>query len=138
MCFQRNCFLSLCSVLIPGLFMAGCCFDLTHVKQVPAKLSIADQPMPSLLLKENAAIPLESWSTTHLNANTVWIYVGTLEQGHVYRSKDQTVTVWGSNYYEGYPVIRDGMLYGFYLPVEKTFSAVSKPKPLVLSTVNPN
>jgi hypothetical protein len=81
-------------------------------------------------------VPLESWSTTTLNANTTWTFVGKIEQGDVYKSKEQTVTVWGSNFYEAYPVIKGGTLYGFYLPVEKTFTAIPKPKELKFKPIS--
>jgi hypothetical protein len=123
--------------LLPWLLLSGYCFDLTQVKQVPAHLGAAEQTMPSFVLEENLAVPLESWSTTHLNAGTIWSYVGMIEQGRVYKSKDQTVTVWGSNLYEAYPIIKDEMLYGFYLPVEKTFSAISKPIAVKLRIIKP-
>jgi hypothetical protein len=121
-----------------SFFLNGCCFDLTRVEQVEVQLNIADQEKPSFVLEESADIPLKSWSTTHLNANTIWTYVGTIDQGDVYKSKDQTVTVWGSNLYEAYPVIKENMLYGFYLPVEKTFTAIKKPTVIKINFTNSN
>jgi hypothetical protein len=124
------------ALMVCVCFTAGCCFDLTSVKQSPAQLQKSQQPKTSWILPEKVAVPLESWSTTHLNANTTWDYVGSIEQGEVYKSKNQTITIWGSNTFEAYLVIKDGKLSGFYLPVEKTFSSLSKPLEIKMSVIN--
>jgi hypothetical protein len=68
-----------------------------------------------------------------LRQGTRWRLYGTIPQGDVYRSPDQTLTVEGYNVHEAYPVIHDDAVVGFYLPVEHTFTETSKPVPLTLT-----
>ncbi len=123
--------LSICSLVV----LSGCCFDLTSVKQQPVTLRTSDMSMPAWVLQQNINVPLESWSTTHLNKDTTWQHVGHIEKGDVYKTKDQIVTVEGSNIHEAYIVISGGSLVGFYLPVEKTFSPVKATIKLPMKTL---
>jgi hypothetical protein len=113
----------------------GCRFPLTSVKQQPVTLSASDMSMPAWVLQQNIDVPLKSWSTTHLNKDTTWQYVGHIEKGDVYKTKDQIVTVEGPNVYEAYIVIFDGSLVGFYLPVEKAFSPIKAAIKLPMKTL---
>jgi hypothetical protein len=62
-----------------------------------------------------------------LEAGTRWTQVGRIEQGDVFRTKDQIVQVEASDVYEAYVVLNGNNIVGFYLPVERTFTAVSPP-----------
>jgi hypothetical protein len=68
-----------------------------------------------------------------LRRGTRWRLYGTIPQGDVYRSPDQTLTVEGYNVHEAYPVIHADAVVGFYLPVEHAFTKASKPVPLTLT-----
>ena len=57
----------------------------------------------------------------------MWIFVGSLPQGDVFKSRDQILTIEGSNIYEAYIVVVSDNLVGFYLPAEGTFSPLKKP-----------
>ncbi len=115
------------AIIITGLFIAGCCFDLTRVKYTPVVMKTTTPPKPMWILMEKADVPLESWSTTHLKPNTKWEYVGTIEQGDVYKTKDQIVTVKGSNMFEAYLVLSQEEIVGFYLPFEESFAPIPRP-----------
>jgi len=54
--------------------------------------------------------------------------VGRIEQGEVYKTKDQVVTVEASNMYEAQLVLSGSLVVGFYLPVERTFTAADPPQ----------
>jgi hypothetical protein len=76
-------------------------------------------------LMQAAEVALTTGYSTTLRANTTWQLVGTVTQGEVYRTRDQVVTLEGAHIHEGYIVVDQGMLVGFYLPVERTFSPVT-------------
>ena len=81
-------------------------------------------------LTRAAEVRLSTGYSTTLRANTRWELVGTITQGEVYRTKDQVVTLEGAHIHEGYIVVKQGALAGFYLPVERTFSPVTPATPL--------
>jgi hypothetical protein len=81
-------------------------------------------------LTRAAEVKLSTGYSTTLRANTRWELVGTVPQGEVYRTKDQVVTLEGDHIHEGYVVVKQGALVGFYLPVERTFSPVTEVQPL--------
>jgi hypothetical protein len=51
----------------------------------------------------------------------------------MYRSRDQVFTVEASNIHEAYLVISENRLMGFYLPVEGTYSPLTKPIELTIT-----
>jgi hypothetical protein len=81
-------------------------------------------------LTRPAEVKLSTGYSTTLRANTRWELVGTVPHGEVYRTKDQVVTLEGDHIHEGYVVVNQGALVGFYLPVERTFSPVTEVQPL--------
>ena len=109
---------------------SSCCFDIVHVKQVPAQLDTKSPPKSSWTLVEKVDVQLDTWYKTSLKSGTKWQYVGGVSHGEVYRTDDQIVTVEGSNTFEAYVVLSGDGLVGFYLPVEKTFSPLGRPVPL--------
>jgi hypothetical protein len=110
----------------------SCAFDLVHVKQLPTKLDTTQQPKSSFILEKEEKIDLGTGYSRVIKAGTKWDYVGTIENGDVYNTKDQVLTVEASNIHEAYIVISSGKLVGFYLPVEKTFSPLSEFKELIM------
>jgi hypothetical protein len=111
--------------LVFALFCASC---------APAVVQESAQLSPgvgkSFRLTRAANVALGTGYSTTLRANTRWELVGAVAQGEVYRTKDQVVTLEGANIHEGYIVVKQGALVGFYLPVERTFSPVSPGIPL--------
>ena len=133
-----NNFKKLCTLLIFNVFFLSCAFDLLHVKQLPAQLDTTQQRKNSFVLEKEEKIDLGTGYSRVIKAGTKWDYIGTLENGDVFNSKDQVLTVEASNIHEAYIVISSGKLVGFYLPVEKTFSPVSEFKELKMkeATIN--
>ena len=68
-----------------------------------------------------------------LRSLTVWQRVGTVDQGEVFRTKDQVVTVESSNLYQADIVVSGGQLVGFYLPVDHMFVRCKATVPLSLA-----
>jgi len=133
-----NAFKSLCALLIFHMFFTSCAFDLLHVKQLPTHLDTTQQRKNSLMLEEDEKIDLGTGYSRVIKAGTKWDYVGTIENGDVFNTKDQVLTVEASNIHEAYIVISSGKLVGFYLPVEKTFSPLSVSKELKFKEVSIN
>jgi hypothetical protein len=120
--------------LAAAIFLAGCAFDLTDVKYRPARLEPVSGPETSFSLTDDTAIhgaPC-GYSRT-LRKGTRWFSVGTIPEGVVYRSRDQSITVECSNVFEAYLVVSGERLVGFFLPVEKAFSPLSEPIRLAIS-----
>jgi hypothetical protein len=118
--------------LVAILPLAGCAFDVVHVRQVPVAFSSGGSEAPTFLLGSQVNVHLGTGFPTLLRKGTTWSYVGETEFGKVYSTKDQIVKVEASNIYEAYIVVSNRCLTGFYLPVEKTFSPLSRPLPLEL------
>lgn len=88
-------------------------------------------------LKEGITIKANNASASILNAGTKWREIGTINQGSVYRTKDQVVIVNSFNVYEGYIVVKDSKVVGYYLPIEQTF-VETKPISINLVEVEKN
>ena len=110
---------------VVAVFVASCA---PLVVQQPAQLTPGVGK--SFRLTRAADVALSTGYSTSLRANTRWELVGTVTQGEVYRTKDQVVTLEGAHIHEGYIVVNQGALVGFYLPVERTFSPVTPAKQL--------
>jgi len=82
-------------------------------------------------LQSTVKIKASNATPSTLKENTTWSKVGAIEQGIVYKTKDQVVIVNSFDVHEGYIVVNDGKVVGYYLPVEKSFVAVT-PKPISL------
>lgn len=109
------------------LFLAACAPPVT---QLPTQL------MPgmgkSFRLTREVEADISTGRSTTLRAGTRWELVGTVSMGEVYRTRDQVVTVRGDGVHEGYIVVREGTLVGFYLPVERAFCPVAQSQPLAI------
>jgi hypothetical protein len=110
------------------VFLASCA---SAVIQEPTQLTPGSGK--AFRLTRTVEVALSTGYSTTLRANTRWEFVGTVTQGEVYRTKDQVVTVEGAHIHEGYIVVKEGGLVGFYLPVERTFSPVTPSTPLSIA-----
>lgn len=118
-------------ILIALIFL-GC----SQVKYKTVELGKETIPKSTWILTEVANIHVQSCSTTTLNSNTQWIYVGSIDQGDVYKTKDQIVSVHCSNMYEAYIVLSGEQIIGFYFPFEKGFCQASKPVKIIRQITN--
>ncbi len=123
------------TILIFGILMNACAFDLAHIKQVPANLT-TQSSIGSWKLVDEVHVSIGNGYSRKLNNETKWNYVGSIEAGDVYKTNDQILTIEASNIYEAYIVISEYNLIGFYLPVEKTFSPLSSPITLQIERIN--
>jgi hypothetical protein len=121
-----------------GLF-SGCMFDVSRARQQPVNFTAraASESAGFTLLKETK-VSVGSGFLTHLKAGTRWKLVGTTPHGDVFTTKDQILTVEESNIFEAQLVVADSAATGFYLPVEKTFVAATRPVPLETKPLEAN
>ena len=110
-----------------ALFAVACA---PPVAQLPTQLTPGTGK--TFRLTREAEADISTGRSTTLRANTRWELVGTVSLGEVYRTRDQVVTVRGDGVHEGYIVVRDKTLVGFYLPVERAFCPVSQSQPLAI------
>jgi hypothetical protein len=80
-------------VIIFLLALAGCAFDVIHVKQEPAELVSVEPPKDSWVLVRKAIIELGTGYKRKLKAGTTWDYAGSIKQGEVYKTDDQILTI---------------------------------------------
>jgi hypothetical protein len=78
-------------------------------------------------LRQDVSFKLDSGYARTLPARTEFAVVGRVEQGLVLKPTQTVLTVEGAHMHEAYAVLRAEMLIGFYLPVEKAFSPLSRP-----------
>lgn len=65
-----------------------------------------------------------------------WEYAGSVPQGEVYRPVDTVFTIEGANTHEACLVVRDSRIVGFYLPAEKSFSALEPAARITYKAIN--
>lgn len=118
-------------VLLMAGALSGCALP---VRQVALSTPLAPASGHSFVLAEDAHCSISTGYGRTLRAGTHWDLFGTIDRGEVYRSRDQVLTVEGFNVHEAYLVVKDESLVGFYLPVEKTFTPVSKVTRLQLTS----
>ena len=119
--------ISLISIVASTILVYGCAFDVLKISKNPVLLDDSLSEKPILLIEENLEITLSTGYKRTLKSGTKWHYVGQISYGDIYKTKDQILTIEGSNIYEAFIVVSEEQLVGFYLPVEQSFSPLSDP-----------
>ncbi len=116
------------AVLFALLFLcSSCAFDLARIKIEPVDLISDESTDDSFMLVEDVLLDKSPCNYDRtLRAGTQWTAFGVLDQGTVYRSSDQVLTVECSNIFEAYIVVQDAALVGVYLPVDKGYVALKR------------
>jgi hypothetical protein len=119
-----------CKAVLLLCFVAGCASEI--VRQ-PVELSerpsqqqkryVASQPVP---------ITFDSGYSRTIGRDTEFLEIGRIGQGAVLKPVDASFMVEGAHMHEAYPVVDKGRITGFYLPVERAFTPLSKPTTIVL------
>ena len=110
--------------------VAGCASEV--VRHPVALSAVPAASAQTLRLAAAATILLDSGYERQLAAGTTLLELGRVEQGRVFKPTNTVLTVEGAHMHEAYPVLRESRIVGFYLPVEKAFSPLSRPVPLQL------
>ena len=126
------------ATLMCAALVSACAFDVVHLTQTPAVLEPVAVEPTRYLLNQELEVNLGTGYSRKLRAGTRWEAVGSIEQGEVLKTRDQILTVEASNVYEAYIVVSNHELVGFYLPVERTYSPLSKSHEIQLETIDPH
>jgi hypothetical protein len=120
------------SIVVAMCCVSGCALP---VKQLQTEQPLVPGTGDNFILTEDAECRIGTGYGRTLRKGTRWLQYGTLREGQVYRSPDQVLTAEGFNVHEAYLIVKDATLVGFYLPVEKTFTPVSRQVPLSITTL---
>jgi len=118
---------SLLSLLFSSVITASCAFDVSNVSTQPTQFSPMPEVQRTILLQEVVEIDEAPCDYDRiLRQGTRWKFVGNLPEGDVFKPLDQVLTIECSNIFEAYLVVKEDLLVGFYLPVEKMFVPYSE------------
>lgn len=111
-------------ILTTLITMAGCA---SEILRHPAELLSVNQRMGTrYVTPKSISLTLDTAYKRTINAGTEFIEIGTIQQGSVLKPTNATFTIEGAHMHEAYPVLSNGRVVGFYLPVEKAFSPLSQ------------
>ena len=116
-----------CAGILCAVLLSGCAFDVISIRQTPANYQATPGSQQAWSLGEPVKVSLKQGHATDLKKGTNWRQTGRIEQGDVFQTVDQIVTVEASNQYEAQLVVSGNMAVGFYLPVEHTFTPADPP-----------
>lgn len=118
-----------------GIALLAAC--ASEVKRVPVELvSVVPEAGRRLATTEAIEIVPESGYRRTIAVATEFVVVGRVPQGLVLKPTQTVLTLEGAHMHEAYAVLRDGQFVGFYLPVERAYSAVPKPVPMNVQEKN--
>ena len=89
--------------------------------KIPSQLIASNETNILFELRQGITIKALYAEPTFLKTGTRWTKVGIINQGSVFRTKDQVVIVNSFNVHGGYIVVNKDAVVGYYLPIEKTF-----------------
>lgn len=97
------------------------------IQQTPLNSQLTKTTQESIFytLSDAILVKVPNAKSIQLKADAKWKKVGYIEQGDVFSSTDQAVVIEGFNVYEGYIVVHESALVGFYLPFEKSFIEIN-------------
>ncbi|MFL6658802.1 MAG: hypothetical protein ACJ8GW_12065 [Massilia sp.] len=93
----------------------------TSVTMTPMSSDVASAPQR--LATEMIVVPEHAYRRK-IKADSQWLRVGSIPQGEVFKAYQDVFTLEGAHVHEAYLVIDKGILVGFYLPAERSFSAI--------------
>lgn len=109
------------------LVLAGCAFDLAHVRYKTVEYVPAPEAQKSFVLGENLEITEGTCYSRTLRKGKTWKLTGRIAEGETYKSSEQIFTLECSNVHEAFLVVANDRIVGYFLPVEKGFVRLSKP-----------
>jgi hypothetical protein len=110
----------------------------SEVVRHPTELSATPpQQQKRYVASQPASIMLDSGYSRTIGRETEFLEIGRIKQGAVLKPLNSSLTVEGAHMHEAYPVVENGHITGFYLPVEQAFSPLSRPTTLVIEERRP-
>jgi hypothetical protein len=96
-----------------------------EVVRRPTQLtSMAGGPGGTIEILEDKLIAVGPGYSRVISRGTVWARIGRSSEGEVFKPVDRVFTVEGAQIHEAYLVLDGDRVVGFYLPVERAFSAI--------------
>jgi hypothetical protein len=116
----------LARTLILLLVLTACATEVIRAPVPAAFTPLAPgTPRPELQLAEDAQVPVSQDLVRILPRGSRWQLAGTVAEGSVYRRVDGVFTVEGDRLHEAWLVLAGNRLVGYYLPVERVYSAIA-------------
>lgn len=111
-------------LLAAVMFVASC----AAVSHSPASITtmMQSEPTAPVKLAKPLDIEFDTGYSRHVNQNSQWVRIGSIEQGDVYKPYQDVFTLEGAHVHEAYWVVKNSRLIGFYLPFEQGFSALKQ------------
>lgn len=110
--------------------LAGAC--ASEVVRHPTELAATAAQPRRFLVRQNTPIQLDTGYARVIVEGSELVEAGTIAQGRVLKPTNTTLTIEGAHTHEAYPVVEGERIVGFYLPVERAFSPLSRPVNLQL------
>jgi hypothetical protein len=110
------------SLALAAGVLAACAPEVVRVPIVPLSEATAKGHAEAIVLARHALVRTGTGYDRVLAVGTRWRFAGEIPQGAVYRATQGVFTLEGANIHEAYLVLRDDLLVGFYLPVERAYS----------------
>lgn len=109
--------------LLAMLSLGGCSGE---VYRYPAELPIVDRQSETRYVTVQAvSIRFDSGYERTIDSGTEFLGIGVIREGKVLKPVHAVFTIEGAHMHEAYPVLNNGRIVGFYLPVERAFSPLS-------------
>lgn len=122
-------------VLLALVLLGGCAGE---VVRRPVESPVAEGgSVKKFVTVEATSVRLDSGYERTIKRGTEFLQTGSIQQGKVLKPINTVFTVEGAHAHEAYPVLHDGHIVGFYLPVEHAFSPLSQVVRLSLQERNP-
>jgi len=114
--------------LVAAMLVGGCAAE---VVRRPADFT-ARTDDPRYVVLQPAMFRLDSGYERTIPSGTKFAGAGRVREGAVLRPVETVFTIEGRHMHEAYLVLNGNQLVGFYLPVEKAFSPLSRPVELTI------
>ena len=114
---------------VPAIAVLLMCLSSCAVRHPPSQLVALPSSTQQQIrtLAQETTIKLASGHISTLKSGSTWEVLGVIPDGVVYRPVNDMFTLEGANIQEAYLVVRDDLLVGFYLPVERDVSIMQAP-----------
>jgi hypothetical protein len=112
------------------LFILGGC--ASEVYRYPVQLTLSAEEPAVFTTAKTVSFTLDSGYKRTIQAGATFKKIGTtLKQEMILKPLNTLLTVEGAHMHEAYLVLKADQIVGFYLPVEKAFSPLSKTVSLI-------
>jgi hypothetical protein len=113
----------ICALTALFLLLSGCAAEVPRQPERLTPATVADG-VEQKTVSRDIPVRLSTGYERLIPRGTQWERIGAIAEGAVYKPVSCVFSVEGAHVHEAYLVVNRGKLVGFYLPVEKAFSAL--------------